>query len=527
MCKSWTRLCSSCSCTKATVSYACSSQVLLFISDRSPTKKRITDLEEENSRLRQSSQLYTATQLHGPNSITRDANFVKNSVRTGATRQDYENLKIDLDRSSADEVSQNIPSLLGNPQAAPRDYPAGNIASPEVPEKSESRYHGPTSAMFDSQPFFHRQSETVPQAQPVLIKCVLLANAARQSKLFICPWIMYSIYAGQSETINILSEKLDFDGVDPELGTYLLSIFWSRQHHSGLVVYRPVFTRDMACAGPFFSKLLLNAIFFAASKHSRRLEVRSNPNDITTAGWSYRTRFKSLLSTSFDSSSVTTIQALLIMANSLFSRCDERSLSWIYAGSAFKMIIDLGLQIESGENSLEVAETIEVRRRLFWGAFGTFSLPLELLCHGIADHGSIKVLDKIQALYQGRPPNLHESDCNVLLDFSDEYEELESFCPISYTDDATCTFPAYNISVFKEFCKLSLIMDRIFTKLYAAKSTTRNPDELLQESQSLNADLENWCQNLPCHMVINYSGANLTLSPHTLSLLSVRSMFQY
>jgi len=130
----------------------------------------------------------------------------------------------------------------------------------------------------------------------------------------------------------------------------------------------------MACQGPYFSQLLLNAMYFTASRHSSRLEVRQSPEDIDTAGWMYLCRFKAILSAVFDVSRITTIQALLIMANSLFSRCDERSLSWLYAGSAFNMIIDLGLQVDGPgpvDISLSAAEHVEVRRRVFWGAYGT------------------------------------------------------------------------------------------------------------------------------------------------------------
>ncbi len=75
------------------------------------------------------------------------------------------------------------------------------------------------------------------------------------------------------EAINFAAGKLDFDGVDPELGLHLLSLHWNRQHHSFLLTYRPVFMRDMACGGKYFSKLLLNAIYYGASKFSPRREL--------------------------------------------------------------------------------------------------------------------------------------------------------------------------------------------------------------------------------------------------------------
>lgn len=131
--------------------------------------------------------------------------------------------------------------------------------------------------------------------------------------------------------------------------------------------------RDMACRGPYFSKLLLNAIYFGASKFSPRLEVRRDPQDVRTAGWQYRQRVKELLAESLDKSEITTIQALLVMTNSLFALGDERSAAWVYAGIAVRMVIDLGLHIDCEDSpraSRFSDEDVEIRRRVFWAAFG-------------------------------------------------------------------------------------------------------------------------------------------------------------
>lgn len=173
------------------------------------------------------------------------------------------------------------------------------------------------------------------------------------------------------EQLNFRQGKLDFDGVDPDLGMHLLSLHWNRQHHSFLITYRPAFMRDMACDGPYFSKLLLNAIYFGSSKFSPRLEVRKDPNDVRTAGWKYRERVRELLGGSLDRSDVTTIQALLQMTNSLFALGDERSAAWLYSGLAFRMLVDLGMHVDVTNKHPFSDEDLEIRRRVFWGAFGT------------------------------------------------------------------------------------------------------------------------------------------------------------
>jgi hypothetical protein len=128
--------------------------------------------------------------------------------------------------------------------------------------------------------------------------------------------------------------------------------------------------RDMACEGPYFSKLLLNAIYFGASKFSPRPELR---RDLKAVGVPFRQRVRELLGCALDRSEITTIQALLVMTNSLFALGDERSAAWTYAGIAFRMLVDLGLHVDdqlSTTVSKLTEEDFEIRRRLFWGAFG-------------------------------------------------------------------------------------------------------------------------------------------------------------
>ena len=190
----------------------------------------------------------------------------------------------------------------------------------------------------------------------------------------------FLIIIGQLEQINYTAGRLDFDGVDPDLGMHLLSLHWNRQHHSSLITYRPAFMRDMACQGPYFSKLLLNAIYFGASKFSPRQELRKDREHVRSIGLPFRQRVRELLGGALDRSEITTIQALLIMTSSLFALGDERSAAWLYAGTAFRMIIDLGMHIDdpSRPNSRRLSdEDLEIRRRVFWGAFGKTKFTLD------------------------------------------------------------------------------------------------------------------------------------------------------
>lgn len=163
----------------------------------------------------------------------------------------------------------------------------------------------------------------------------------------------------------------------------LLANYWNRQHYTGSVVYRPVFMRDMACNGPFFSKFLLNALLFAGVKYSLHPAGGNEDFDMRSAGRPFRRRIDEIIHGSGSKvlfeSKITTIQALLVVAGALSAWCDESSLSWHYLGIATSMLVDLGLHAERGSSKGYLPEDVEVHRRVFWGAFG---MVLQFRSHG-------------------------------------------------------------------------------------------------------------------------------------------------
>ena len=326
----------------------------------------------------------------------------------------------------------------------------------------------------------------------------------------------------QLEDFNFRRGTLDFDGVDPDLGMHLLNLHWNRQHHSFLITYRPAFMRDMACAGPYFSKLLLNAIYFGASKFSsRHEEVRRVANDVRTAGWHFRRRVRQLLGEALDRSEITTIQALLVMTNSLFALGDERSAAWTYAGIAFRMIVDLGLHVDTldlASTSNTSDEDYEIRRRVFWSAFGEHIPLLTIVRYLILT--LCLVVDKIQSLYQGRPVSIKESDTLVPIKFLDTYEELEHWAPFAYTaqTDSYPGSPAFSVSTFRQLCLLSVILGEILGSIYTERSSKTSPGDLSSRLQDIHQKLIAWRDNLPDHLRFTPAKATFTPPPHVMSL---------
>jgi hypothetical protein len=97
----------------------------------------------------------------------------------------------------------------------------------------------------------------------------------------------------------------------------------------------------MASGGPYFTRLLLNAIFFSVAKFSHRPEVYDDILDQKTAGRRFLRRVKELLGEALDQSSIPTIQAMLLLSSSLFA-LGQQSAAWLYNGIALQMLFDLG-----------------------------------------------------------------------------------------------------------------------------------------------------------------------------------------
>ncbi|KAF4120593.1 Pfam:BB1 [Geosmithia morbida] len=325
-----------------------------------------------------------------------------------------------------------------------------------------------------------------------LIKNQLLTQATKQRQL---------------EPIHAAQGKLDFEGLNADAGTKTLAKFWDSQTYAGSIVYRPAFMRDMSTAdgGRYFSKLLLNAMLFSGSQKTAEIG-HDEPR-----GQRFRRRFDEILlrpGTVFKSD-VTTIQALLVMSDALFTWCDESSLSWHYMGLSINMMIDLGMHTESTvfrPRRRTGWEETEIRRRVFWAAFS---------------------MDKVQSIYLGHPPRLRETDSCVPIRFLDEYQELEPFHASGrsrFPTEQQLSRPSYSLSTFEQQCRLSIITDRMLS-LYAEAMPKPAAHELMASAEALHAQLKRWKSGMPVHLLIRLEDPTAsTILPHTLSLMQVSTL---
>ncbi|KAJ5526407.1 nitrogen assimilation transcription factor NirA [Penicillium frequentans] len=272
-------------------------------------------------------------------------------------------------------------------------------------------------------------------------------------------------------------------GLPSDLAIHLLDLHWNRQHHTFLLTYRPAFMRDLVQGGSYCSDFLVNAVFACSSKFSERLEVRSDPSRPETAGKLFFDRCDQLLAEQslLTHSSIPTVAGLL-MLGSTFNARGQISKGWLYTGYALRMVYDLGLHLDCKEVAGS-AEDVEIRRRLFWGAF---------------------ICDKLQSLYFGRPFTLQLRDAHVSRDFMDTFEENELWTPymdpkVPSNDLVNPSSPTriYSVSVFQHLCSLSKIMTTIIDRFYVVGATGEVARKHLD---MIDQRLTTWYRKLPANL---------------------------
>ncbi|KAE8377285.1 fungal-specific transcription factor domain-containing protein [Aspergillus bertholletiae] len=312
-----------------------------------------------------------------------------------------------------------------------------------VDEAGNPRNFGPSSALYVPTRKYCDKSLSAKRDQALEYRRNdLIANAALQR---------------QSESYLALSP--DIAGAPTELALHLLNVHWSRQHHTFLLTYRPAIMRDLQQNGPQSSVFLLNAIFACSSKFSNVIQQQENP---------FFARCEKLLAEAslIMRPTIPTLVGLLLLGSTCIAQ-GETSKGWLFTGYALRMVYDLGLNLDPQKTATN-AEEIEIRRRVFWGAF---------------------VCDKLQSLYLGRPVAINLRDYRVSRELLDTYEEKEMFA-----SSAPCPSPIYSVSTFQQLCLLSKIMTVIINRFYVVGASLRNAHSNLQ---AVEIALEEWKKNLP------------------------------
>ncbi|KAL4908486.1 fungal-specific transcription factor domain-containing protein [Aspergillus multicolor] len=412
-----------------------------------PSAARIDSLESEKVALEE-----TILRLKGADDAERSALLESVTVQDG---------RVSLPMSQSLTGQELLPVWTGHalptPQTGGNSLSGATVRGEEDPSANDSIFSS-TSVVHARRPMQAMALELGEDATEAL-RYQLVATAAMERQ--------------QEHRLRGLTS---IRGIPADLVLHLLDLHWSRQHHTFLLTYRPTFMRELEHGGPYCSDLLLYTVFACASKFSER------PGPET--GEQFFSRCDKLLLSDglLVKSSVPTVISLTMLGSTFIAR-GMTSKGWLYTGYAMRMIYDLDLHTEANlaidKNNIE---EIEIRRRVFWGAF---------------------VCEKLQSLYLGRPPTIRLQDARVPQEFLDTFEELEPWQP--YDDEETSSDftpslqpPAHSVSVFKQLCLLSHIMAQIIDKVYSISIT---PADNVHEVHSLDEALISWYRELPAHLI--------------------------
>lgn len=403
-------------------------------------------------------------------------------------------------RSREEQPSLARPSMEHDQEPAEED----RVPSPELKaDGAEIQVYGGTSLLHDhaSGDFWSNPPSTADETDrgwksAARDRLISLATLGRQKEVILC-------------SNPSMTENIDFDGVPINMAMHLLDLHWSRLHLIYLQTYRPAIMDSLINNGPYISKLLLNAIYLQSSLYSDRQGLRMDAQDPQSTGMAFYRRFKSLVVDCIDQPSMPTILGLLICGTCLVPY-GKQNAGWLYCGMAYRMMVDLGYHLnipktrEQGAKLGLSATDIEIRRRVYWGAY---------------------VSDKYQSLWLGRPPALRESDTNTPQEFLDSIDEMAQWTPYMDPESPSLSLgsvayrpqPCYALSTFQSLLRLTMIAARVIDNLYSVKSANTPQSILLQMKFELTAELTDWYDNLPVHLRFDLSKDD-ALPPHQLNL---------
>ncbi|KAL7329611.1 hypothetical protein PS15p_204680 [Mucor circinelloides] len=284
------------------------------------------------------------------------------------------------------------------------------------------------------------------------------------------------------------------DNVDPlELPPKDLSEHLIRLYFKHFYPFLPLFykrqlfsTMDHPAMEPV-APLLLNAIYAVASRISPDMRVRSDPASPDTAGDIFFERAEKLLDESYDTPSISTVQALVLLASHQHGAM-KSARAWLYSGMAFRMAQDLGLHRNCDHWNIP-PEECERRKRVFWCCY---------------------VVDRLASAMYGRASTFEERDCDVPFPTVDDDDLIREDDP-----NSSIKQPSFRLlEGFTNLIKICDILGHVLKNIYYVRSLqytgAKQADSVLT---TWNKKLQQWYDHLPDSLQIKKDSSN---SNHTL-----------
>jgi hypothetical protein len=219
-----------------------------------------------------------------------------------------------------------------------------------IDENKQVRYHGRSSGLY-----LLRKSDKY--------KDGILSIKNRSN------WSHQGEVIASTQNFDLLKRSELTELPSQEISDHLLELFFTHVHPLLPFIYKPRFF-DQLKDKNHLPHLLLNAIYSFAALFSDRIDIRSIPEDPTTAGDIYFDRAKALLDNDYDKARVSTIQALLALSLREYG-VGRVTRAWLWSGMAARMAQDLGMH-RNNEKWHPINLTREEReeqKRVFWACF--------------------------------------------------------------------------------------------------------------------------------------------------------------
>lgn len=445
----------------------------------------------------------------GPSRVCASSGLNERPVQASLPESHYSPLFPDPRDGTTDSECLVTRGNSDTPAKASQSNEPVQVLSPEsVADNSEEQVYGATNLL------------RIQSLQGILISHPAGSGSAVPSCDKIAQQELISAAAiGRQAELTIFSmptvgQSIDFDGIPKDLGMHLLGLHWNRQHLSYLLSYRPAIMDSLINNGPYVNKLLLNAIFYSSCLYSDQCcSYLRDPNPQESAARFYN-RFKILLPNYLERPTMPTIVALLLCGSTLVPQGNQ-SVGWTFCGMAYRMLIDLGYHLDiSATTQMDLPTTLsttelEIRRRVFWGAY---------------------VCDKFQSIFLGRSPALHAAVGTISREYLDTYEELEEWRPytdrLSNLDSKAAAYrgrPSYALSTFRNLIPLCTIASRIIEEFYSPRVNCSPESSLLQARLEIRGLLDDWRSSLPPHLRFD-PNTDMTPPPHQITPQSVLSI---
>lgn len=281
---------------------------------------------------------------------------------------------------------------------------------------------------------------------------------------------------------------------DTDVIVHLINMYFTWHYPFFTTLSRKLFYRDFLLGKPpgtpkrtvYCSSLLVNAMLALGCHFTNSPRACADPKDPSTKGNAFFAEAKRLIvdNDEYEKPRLTTIQALCLMSVRE-AGCGREAKGWVYSGMAFRMALDMGLNLDSGgmtshsnPGAMDEYE-IDARRVTFWGCF---------------------LFDKCWSNYLGRLPQLSVS--NITAPKYDVFPDEDSSVWSPYTDTGVSQLHSQTSrtrTVALQISSLCEISSDLLVFFYHPQHLERSvgKSQELKKLSELQTRLEAWRKNLP------------------------------